>query len=70
MSEALPVKNIIRGWHLVFAHTRSHYYVDGQSLCGRLHVSDGALLFNEMHTSGFNCAMCAKKRDRLFPNEV
>lgn len=70
MSQALPVENTVRGWHLVFAHTRSHYYVDSHSLCGRLTVTLGTKLFNELHQSGFNCAICAKKRERLFPNEV
>lgn len=70
MTQALPVKNTVRGWKLYFAHSRSHYYVDGVSLCGRLTVLPDIILFNEMHASGFNCAICAKKRGRMYPKEV
>lgn len=55
-----------RGWRLFNIHSRSHYYVDGVSLCGRLTINPDAKLYDDMHQSNHNCAICSKKRDRLY----
>lgn len=68
--EGLPVKNTVRGWKLYYAHTKSHYYVDGLSLCGRLSCGPETELFNDLHRATHNCVICAKKRDHMFPEEV
>jgi hypothetical protein len=62
------IKRPDRGWHLRMARSvsKSHYYVNGRSLCGRQSVGSNAVLSDDMHHSGFNCAVCMKKRDKMF----
>ena len=68
-TQPVPYRNTTRGWCVIVNHTKSHYYVDGVSLCGRLHVSEGTPLFNGLHDVAQNCAICQKKRERLYPEE-
>jgi hypothetical protein len=61
-------KNAEQGWHLREARSvsKSHYFVDGRSLCGRQTVSSDTPLYDSMHHSRHNCATCMKRRDKLF----
>ena len=57
-----------RGWYLRMSRSvsKSHYFVDGKSLCGRQFLTTKQRLEDFMHHTQHNCEVCMKRRDKIF----
>jgi len=57
--------NVKKGWSFPNNCMKAHYFVNGQSLCGRWGYW-GTILEDDKHKSPSNCKTCMKKRSKLY----
>lgn len=56
-------KPLCEGWNYIMESTRTHYFRDGVSLCGKFSISQRTVGFYLNDSHPYNCVRCRKRRE-------